>query len=308
MHLETQSPLHLETQPPLHLKPQPPLQLEENAIYCGDAVFLLSQIPDSSVDLVICDGPYGVTTHAWDQHTSIQEFNLRLIAGCSRILKEGGAMYLFGKHDCIDFVDYRPYLNLRRRIIWYQPSRLAQGRRNYTNNYDVICYFLKGAQPRCFNLEAIRVPQLVELEHRKRCERVPSVQQGPYAKTKYNEQGKNPGDVWGDIKQLTYRSKELLSRDLLHTIQKPERLIERLVLASSNAGDLVLDLFAGAGTCPVVCKRLQRRFLASEADPALVALANQRLQQARESLDSIPSVPPPTQNPHNTLETDDDDV
>ncbi len=303
-----QSPLHLEPQPPLHLEPQPPLHLEENTIYCGDAGIFLSQIPDASVDLVICDGPYGVTTHAWDQHTSIQEFNLRLIAWCSRILKEGGAMYLFGKHDCIDFIDYRPYLHLRTRIVWYQPSRLAQGRRNYTNNYDVICYFLKGPQPRCFNLEAIRVPQLVELEHRKRCERVPSVQQGPYAKTKYNEQGKNPGDVWGDIKQLTYRSKELLSRDLLHTIQKPERLIERLVLASSNAGDLVLDPFAGVGTCPVVCKRLQRRFLASEANPTFVALANQRLQEARESLDSIPSVPTPTQNPHNTLETDDDDV
>ncbi len=259
----------------------------ENTIHCGDAHHLLAQIPDASVDLVICDGPYGVTNHAWDQHASIQEFNLYLIKVFSRILKEGGALYLFGKPDCIDFIDYRPYLDLRARIVWYQPSRLAQGRRNYTNNYDVICYFLKGKQPRCFDLDAIRVPQLVELEHRKRCERVPSVQQGPYGKTKFNEKGKNPGDVWGDIKQLTYRSKELVSRDALHTIQKPERLIERLVSASSAIGDLVLDPFAGVGTCPAVCKRLHRRFLAFESNPAFVALAHQRLA----AIDTSPALP-----------------
>ena len=71
---------------------------------------------------------------------------------------------------------------------------------------------------------------------------------------------KNPGDVWGDIKQLTYKSKELASREALNTIQKPEKLIERLVLASSSEGDLVLDPFAGVGTCPVVCKRTGRDF------------------------------------------------
>lgn len=134
-------------------------------------------------------------------------------------------MYLFGKPDCIDFIDYRPYLSLRSRIVWYQPSRLAQKRINYTNNYDVICYFVKGDRPKTLNLDAIRVPQLVELEHRLRCERVPSVTKGKYGKTKFHDNGKNPGDVWGDIKQLTYKSKELVRRKALNTIQKPEPLI-----------------------------------------------------------------------------------
>ncbi len=126
---------------------------------------------------------------------------------------------------------------------------------NYTNNYDVIGYFVKGKRARCYNLDAIRVAQLVELEHRKRCEKVPSVANGQYGKTKFNEKGKNPGDAWGDIKQLTYKSKELASREALNTIQKPLRLIERLILASSNPGDVVLDPFAGVGTCPVACKK-----------------------------------------------------
>ena len=253
--------------------------LRDNTIHCGNAFDLLHQVEDESVDLVVCDGPYGVTQNNWDRIPSIQEFNLNLIKLFSSKLKDGGALYLFGKQDCIDFIDYRPYLNMKSRLIWYQPSRLAQGRQSYTNNYDIICYFVKGKKPNRFNLDDIRVAQLVELEHRLRCERVPSVVSGQYGKTKFNDLGKNPGDVWGDIKQLTYKSKELLSRDVLNTIQKPEKLIERIVLASSNAGDLVLDPFAGVGTCPVVCKRNSRRFLGFEINPEFVALGNARLDQ-----------------------------
>jgi adenine-specific DNA-methyltransferase len=251
--------------------------LERNTIHCGDTFELLGQVEDASVDLIVCDGPYGVTQNDWDRLRSIQEFNLDLIQRFAPKLKEGGVLYLFGKPDCIDLVDYRPFLNLRSKIVWYQPSRLAQGRLSYTNNYDVICYFIKGRRPRCYNLEAIRVAQLVELEHRLRCERVPSVTNGQFGKTKFNESGKNPGDVWGDIKQLTYKSKELVSRDALNTIQKPEKLIERIVLASSLRGDLVLDPFAGVGTCPVVCKKHGRDFLAFELEPQFVLAGERRL-------------------------------
>lgn len=255
-----------------------------NRIYEADAFEMFSRIDDGSIDLVVCDGPYGVTANKWDRVRDIQEFNLELIRIFAAKLTDGGALYLFGKPDCIDFIDYRPFLNLQAKIVWYQPSRLAQGRVNYTNNYDIICYFIKGQKARTFNLDAIRVPQLVELEHRLRCERVPSVTNGKYAGTKFNEEGKNPGDVWGDIKQLTYKSKELVSREALNTIQKPEQLIERLVRASSSEGDLVLDPFSGVGTCPVVCTRLGRRFIAIERDHQLVEVANKRLAEVENDL------------------------
>ncbi|MCS1409453.1 MAG: DNA adenine methyltransferase YhdJ [Verrucomicrobia subdivision 3 bacterium] len=251
--------------------------LDRNRIYCGDAFDLLARVEDESIDLVVCDGPYGVTQNDWDRIPSIQEFNLDLIKWFSVKLKDGGALYLFGKPDCIDFIDYRPFLTLKSKIVWYQPSRLAQGRLSYTNNYDIIAYFIKGKKPRCYNLEAIRVAQLVELEHRMRCEKVPSVVNGQYGKTKFNEKGKNPGDVWGDIKQLTYKSKELVSRGALNTIQKPEKLMERIVLASSLVGDLVLDPFAGVGTCPAVCKKNGRDYLAFEIQSEFVEAAEIRL-------------------------------
>ena len=258
--------------------------LELDRIHHADAFEMFPQIDDGTVDLVVCDGPYGVTTNKWDRISNIQEFNLKLITILAAKLKDGGALYLFGKPDCLDFIDYRPFLNLRSKIVWYQPSRLAQGRINYTNNYDIICYFIKGDRPKTFDLDAIRVSQLVELEHRLRCERVPSVTNGKYGKTKFNGDGKNPGDVWGDIKQLTYKSKELVSRDALNTIQKPEQLIERLVRASSAEGYLVLDPFAGAGTCPVVCKRLGRHFIGIERDRQFVEAGNKRLQVVAHDL------------------------
>ena len=257
------------------------LEQYKGVIHHTDALAFTENLPDNSVDLIISDGPYGVTTHDWDKVGSIQAYNLELIKKFSRILVPGGALYLFGKSNAIDFIDYRPYLNLSTRIIWYQPSRLAQGRKSYTNNYDIICYFTKG-KVRTFNLDDIRVPQLVELAHRRRCENVPSVRNGKYGKTVFNAKGKNPGNVWGDIKQLTYKSKELLSRELLNTIQKPERLVERLIKASSSEGDIIYDPFCGSGTVPAVCVKLKRQFIACEINSDYVQIANERLERVRE--------------------------
>lgn len=248
-------------------------------IHQADARSFMRELPDAAFDLIVCDGPYAVTTHEWDNVPDIQHFNLELLKSFSRLLKPGGAAYLFGKPDCVDFIDYRPFLTSQSRLVWYQPSRLAQGRISFTNNYDVICYFTKG-KARTFNLDAIRVPQLVELEHRLRCERVPSVRNGKFGKTAFHPDGKNPGDVWGDIKQLTYKSKELVSREMLNTIQKPERLMERLIKASSKPGDLVFDPFCGAGTVPLVCERLGRRFVACEINPDYCRIAELRLARA----------------------------
>lgn len=245
-------------------------------LYQADVFEMLERLPDNFAQLVICDGPYGVTKKQWDKIDNIQEYNLKLIKSFARVLKEGGALYLFGKHNALDFIDYRPFLNLNSRIVWYQPSRLAQGRKGYTNNYDMVAYFTKG-KASTFHLDNIRVPQLVELEHRLRCEKVPSVAQGKYGKTKFHPQGKNPGDVWGDVKQLTYRSRELLDRAYLNTIQKPQKLMERFILASSSPRDIVLEPFAGTATASFMAREHQREFIAIENDPFMIDVIERRL-------------------------------
>ena len=247
-------------------------------ILCGDFFNLIHQVEDNSIDLIICDGPYGVTANKWDKIPNIQKYNLELIKIFSKKLVSGGSLYLFGKPDCVDFIDYKRYLNLKRKIVWYQPSRLAQGRINWTNNYDIICYFVKGDRAKTYNLDDIRVRQLVEIEHRKRCENVPSVKNGKWGRTQFNKKGKNPGDVWGDIKQLTYKSKELVDRKVLNTVQKPERLIERMVRASSNKGDIVLDPFCGVGTVPAICLKSGRKFIGFEQNKSFVSKTKKRLK------------------------------
>jgi DNA modification methylase len=253
-----------------------------NVLSLSDTFEFTGRISNESVDLIICDGPYAVTSQEWDKVGSIQKYNLELLRNFSRILKPGGTLYLFGKHDAIDFIDYSGYLKLNNRIIWYQPSRLAQGRNNYTDNYDVIFYFSKGKNG-VFNLDDIRVPQLVELVHRKRCENVPSVKNGKFGKTKFNPNGKNPGNVWGDIKQLTYKSKELIDRNLLNTIQKPEKLMERLILASSSKGEVVFDPFMGTGTALKVALESGRKIMGCESDPKLFEIARSRIKNSSSS-------------------------
>ena len=241
----------------------------------GDFFYEIEGIDDNSFNLIICDGPYNATncSEDWDNIKDIQKYNEKLLSIFSRKLKPGGSLYLFGKHDAIDFIDYSIYLQLNNRIIWLIESRLRQSKKRYTNNYDVVYFFSKG-EPKTFNLDDIRVPQLTA--YKSSVESVPSVKGGKFGKTKYNPIGKNPGDFWNDIKALTYKSEELIDQKL-HTIQKPEKLIERMILASSNNGDLILDSFAGTGTVSAVAKKLNRNFIAIENDKEMYYICNNRL-------------------------------
>ncbi len=247
-----------------------------DTVYVTDCFKFVQNLPGKSVDLMIADGPYAVTQHDWDKINSVQEYNLDIIKMASYLLTHTGSLYLFGKSDCIDFIPYNQYLHLNAKIIWYSPARLAQGRKNYTNNYDLIVHFSK-TKNYTFNLDDIRVPQLVELTHRMRCEKVPSVKGGKFSKTKFNNKGKNPGNVWGDIKQLTYKSKELVARHALNTIQKPEALMKRIILASSNPGDIIFDPFVGVGTTLKVAKELGRQAFGCEINKEYARMATLRL-------------------------------
>lgn len=252
--------------------------LECNNIFQGNYFDLIKSIDDNSIDLIVCDGPYSITKMSWDKVGDIQDFNLTLIQEFSRVLKPGGSLYLFGKHNCIDFIDYRPHLQLNSRIVWFQPSRLSQGRKKYTSNYDIIAYFSKGIS-KTYNLDAIRTKHLIDKKHIESCENVPSVQSSKY-KCFYNKLGKNPGDVWSDIKQLTYRSNELISKDYLNTIQKPLKLYERIIRASSNENDIVLDPFSGTGTTAECCVNENRRFICFEQNEELIRLSHGRVEKA----------------------------
>ena len=253
-------------------------------IFNGDSFVEVSKMQDRSVDLCICDSPYGCTSHTWDKIGSLSEYNTKILDTLYPKMKEGGTLYLFGKHNLLDFMDWRDRWTLMTRIIWHTPYRLSQSKSGYTDNYDTIAYFVCGKNMKkanVFNLDDVRVSHSISEEQKKRVENVPSVSE-KYKKTKYNPLGKNPSNYWDiidDVRQLTYKSKEMMQDSGLHGIQKPKALIERLIRASSNVGDFVLDPFAGTGTTGEVCIELDRKFIGYEMNPVLCGLANERLGQ-----------------------------
>ena len=103
-----------------------------NDVYLGNCFDLIKNLEDNSIELIVCDGPYGVTDFEWDKIPNIREFNLSLIKEFSRVLKPGGSLYLFGKPNCFNVDDTEKYLKYMDTINWHQPSRLAQGRLQWT--------------------------------------------------------------------------------------------------------------------------------------------------------------------------------
>lgn len=237
----------------------------------GNVFDILPTLHDKKFDLIISDGPYGITNFEWDKSIkNIGEYNGKLLELLSDYVVDGGSIYLFGPHNLLDFAqDWREKLTLQTRIIWYTCNKLSQGRKKWTTNYEVIAWFTKGELPTTFNLDSIRVPHKTSKDHQARVNNVPSVLGNSKYKAPYNSLGKNPGNVWIDINKLTYKSKELISRDL-HTIQKPEKLIDRIILASSNENDHVLDLFSGTGSTLKSSIRLGRRCTSIEKNPSYV--------------------------------------
>jgi hypothetical protein len=99
----------------------------ENSIHQGNALEVMCQIPDESLDLVVCDGPYGVTTNKWDRVPCIQDFNLHLIQKFSKKLKEGGAIYLFGKLTALTSSITGHFLGCAAELSGITPADLLRG-------------------------------------------------------------------------------------------------------------------------------------------------------------------------------------
>jgi site-specific DNA-methyltransferase (adenine-specific) len=146
-------------------------------------------------------------------------------------------------------------------ICWHYTQ--GMGRRvGFSPRHDDILMFNK-SRKFTFNLDAVRVPQ-------------------KYYRARNNMRGANPGDVWR-FSHVHYCNHNRQA----HPTQKPEGLVERMVLASSNEGEMVLDPFAGSGTTLRVCQQLERHCMGFELNPDYVALIQRRLAQPFSGFDSV---------------------
>jgi len=239
-------------------------------IICGDSLDELKNIKSGSVDLIIADPPYnlgkeygnGSDNRAFDEYL---DFSRTWISECKRVLTSHGSIYVFVGFRMIAYVyqilEKENGLHFVNWICWHYTQGIGKTR-GFSPRHDDILLFSK-SKSFTFNLDDIRVPQ-------------------KYYRSINNMRGANPGDVW-EFSHVHYCNENRQS----HPTQKPEGLIERMVLASSNPGDLVLDPFAGSGTSLRVCQQMERNALGIELNPGYVDMIHRRLEKPFAGFDSI---------------------
>lgn len=239
-------------------------------IYHADALEWMKSCPSETYDLIIADAPYNVGKDYGNQsdklsRTRQDEFIREWTSEASRVLKKSGTIYAFMglRHisRLYDALEIDSALQFNSWICWYYTQ--GMGRRNgFSNRHDDILMFNKSTDF-TFNLDAIRIPQ-------------------KYYRSVNNMRGANPGDVW-EFSHIHYCQENRQD----HPTQKPEALIERMIRASSNVGDRVLDPFSGSGTTLRVCQQLGRPCDGLEINAEYVESTKARLALPFSGFDSI---------------------
>ena len=243
----------------------------------GDAFEVLEQLPDRSIDLVIADPYYNLNKRFHGNASRQQDFEQyvayteRWIEKVARKLKSDGSIYVccdWKSSSAIEEVLQRHFI-VRNRITWQREKGRGAGA-NWKNAMEDI-WFATCSETYTFNLDAVKIRRRVHAPYRLggKPRDWEQTQQGRYRDT-------CPSNFWDDI-SVPYWS---MAENTAHPTQKPEKLIAKLILASSRAGDIVLDPFLGSGTTSVVARKLGRSYIGIEQNPLYCAWAEYRLEKA----------------------------
>ncbi len=232
-----------------------------NKVYNSDCIKIMKDLPNESVDLIIADPPYNVGKDYGNNSDKQSDeeyikFTESWITEAVRILKKEGTFYTFGGKEFIAHI----YIILGKLnmifnswIVWHYTQ--GQGRtKGYSSRHDDILMFTK-SKNYTFNLDDIRIPQ-------------------KYFRTRNNMRGANPGNVWG-LSHVHYSEKDRSK----HPTQKPHALYERMILSSSNEGEIVLDPFAGSGSSLVVAKKTNRNYIGIEIEEKYCSMIEEELNK-----------------------------
>jgi len=241
-------------------------------IYKGDALQVLKSIPDESIDLIFADPPYNIGKifiefkDSWPSDKSYSEWCYEWIGICISKLKENGSIYVMASTQAMPYLDVwmRERITILSRIIWHYDSSSVQAKKYYGSMYEPILFGVKNSKSYTFNAADIEVEARTGavrklIDYRKE---IPA----PYKTTKV------PGNTWY-IPRVRYRMPEYEE----HPSQKPEALLERIIKASSNPGDTVLDPFSGTFSTCAVAQRLGRRSIGIELNEDYVKIGIRRL-------------------------------
>ncbi len=247
---------------------------DNHKIYWGDALQVLSaEVPDTSIDLIFADPPYNIgkdfngKKDKWASDEEYREWCYCWLDLCVKKLKPTGSLYLMASTQNMPHLDIflSKKLHILSRVVWFYDSSGVQAKRYFGSLYEPILFCVKDKNQYTFNADDILVEAKTGakrklIDYRKP---VPSV---------YNTK-KVPGNVW-EIPRVRYRMDEYED----HPTQKPIALLERIVLASSNPGDLILDPFSGTFTTSTIAKKWGRQSVGIEIDEEYVKIGLRRLE------------------------------
>jgi len=250
----------------------------EHVIIWGDAIEVLStEIQDNTIDLIFADPPYNIgkdfngLVDKWKSDEDYLKWCYRWLDLCIRKLKPNGSFYVMTSTQNMPYFDIylRKRMTVLSRIVWYYDSSGVQAKRYYGSLYEPILFCVKDKNNYVFNSEDILVEAKTGaarklIDYRKP---IPKV---------YNSK-KVPGNVW-EIPRVRYRMEEYEN----HPSQKPVALLDRIIKASSNEGNIVLDPFSGTFTTSYVAKQLKRRSIGIEIQEEYIKIGLRRTQIASE--------------------------
>jgi len=246
---------------------------ELTTIYLGDALYILREvIPHGSVDLVFADPPYNIgksfngNSYRWPTDEEYAKWCYEWLELCISKLKPHGSVYVMTSTQAMPYFDLflRRRLHILSRIVWHYDSSGVQARKYFGSVYEPILLCVKDKKRYIFNADDI----LVEAKTGARRGLIDYRKNPP---APYNTR-KVPGNVWY-IPRVRYRMDEYEN----HPTQKPEALLERIIKASTNKGDVVLDPFAGTFTTCAVAQRLARQSIGIEIEEEYFKIGLRRL-------------------------------
>lgn len=247
-----------------------------HTLILGDALQVMSdEISDCSVDLIFADPPYNIgksfggQKDRWPSDREYRDWCIRWLDLCLKKLKPTGSLYLMAATQSMPYFDIylSERLHVLSRIVWFYDSSGVQAKRFFGSLYEPILFCVKDKKHYTFNSDDIMVDAKTGSERKLIDYRKPTPSQ--YSTKKI------PGNVW-QIPRVRYRMDEYEN----HPTQKPISLLERIVLASSNPGDLVLDPFSGTFTTSFVARKWGRTSIGIEIEEEYLKIGLRRLEIA----------------------------
>ncbi len=249
----------------------------QGRLFCGDSLEWLASLPAGGARLVVADPPYGVKKAEWDTFASREDYiawSDRWLAEVARVLSDDGSAYVMGFSEVLADVKQAgaSYFQGCRWLVWYYRNK-ANLSRDWGRSHESILHLRKSRQF-VFHVDPVRVP------YNTHTRRYPERKQGEtsaFVKGRGSSWTPHPlGAKPRDVLEIPILNNGMAEKTP-HPTQKPLELIRRLVLASSDEDDLVLDPFSGSGTTAVVCELTGRRWEACDQDASYCGYAAERL-------------------------------